>query len=171
VVTVLADTFGDLLHDIQTIGRVTGANEEADELVGEMAGTAADIQERVGGEDPVSCFFEVGFQGGFFTVGPGSFIFDLLETAGCEPVTADAKDDFPQWSVEALLQDDPDVYLVSSESGSTVRAVKGRDGFGALTAVKQDRVFLIDSDLISRPGPRVVDGLEALAEALHPGAE
>jgi iron complex transport system substrate-binding protein len=60
------------------------------------------------------------------------------------------------------------VYLVSSESGSTVEAVKNRNGFGALGAVRDDRVFLIDSDLISRAGPRVVDGLEALAEALHP---
>jgi len=171
VVTVLADTFDDLLHDIQTIGRVTGASEEADELVGQMAETAEGIQDRIADQAAVTCFFEVGYQGGFFTVGPGAFIFDLLETAGCEPVTADANDDFPQWSVEELLRDDPDVYLVSSESGSSVKAVKGRDGFGALTAVKQDRVVLIDSDLISRPGPRVVEGLEALAEALHPGAE
>jgi iron complex transport system substrate-binding protein len=70
-----------------------------------------------------------------------------------------------------LLEDDPDVYLVSSESGSTVQAVKGRNGFDSLTAVQEDRVFLIDSDLISRAGPRVVDGLEALADALHPSTD
>lgn len=171
VFTLQADTFDDLLHDLQTVGRLTGANEEAEELVTDMADHAATIEERVGEEDDVSCFFEVGFQGGFFTVGPGSFIYDLLETAGCAPVTSDASDAFPQWSVEALLEDDPDVYLVSSESGSTVEAVKGRDGFDALSAVKTDQVFLIDSDLISRAGPRVVDGLEALADALHPNTD
>lgn len=168
VFTVQAATFDDLLHDITTIGRLTGANAEADELVVEMADAAEDVERRVGEEDPVTCFFEVGYQGGFFTVGPGSFIYDLLETAGCAPVTSDAKDPFPQWSVESLLEDDPHVYLVSSESGSTVAAVKRRQGFRALTAVRQDRVFLIDSDLISRAGPRVVRGLESLAEALHP---
>lgn len=171
VFTVQADNFGDLLHDIQSVGRLTGANEEAEGLVADMSDAEASIQERVGAEPAVSCFFEVGFQGGFFTVGPGSFIYDLLQTAGCDPVTADAKDDFPQWSVEALLEDDPDVYLVSSESGSTVEAVEKRKGFGSLSAVKEHRVVLIDSDLISRAGPRVVEGLEALAEALHPDAE
>ncbi|MEX2458387.1 MAG: helical backbone metal receptor [Actinomycetota bacterium] len=168
VFTLQANTFDDLLHDLQTVGRLTGANAEADELVADMADQAGSIEVRVGEEPAVSCFFEVGFQGGFFTVGPGSFIYDLLETAGCEPVTSDASDAFPQWSVEALLEDDPEVYLVSSESGSTVQAVKRRDGFDALTSVEEDRVFLIDSDLISRAGPRVVDGLEALADALHP---
>jgi iron complex transport system substrate-binding protein len=170
VFTVQADTFDDLLHDIQSVGRLAGATRQADDLVADMSKAERTIADRIGAEPPATCFFEVGFQGGFFTVGPGSFIYDLLQKAGCDPVTSDAKDAFPQWSVEALLDDDPDVYLVSSESGSSVSAVEKRQGFGALAAVKEHRVFLIDSDLISRAGPRVVDGLEALAQALHPDA-
>jgi iron complex transport system substrate-binding protein len=85
-------------------------------------------------------------------------------------VTSDAKDAYPQWSVEELVRDDPKVYLVSSESGGTVAQVERRPGFDALSAVRQRRVFLVDSDLVSRAGPRVVAGLRDLARALHPGA-
>jgi iron complex transport system substrate-binding protein len=59
---------------------------------------------------------------------------------------------------------------VSSESGQSADAVAKRPAFGELSSVQSNSVVLIDSDLISRPGPRVVEGLRALAEALHPAA-
>jgi iron complex transport system substrate-binding protein len=146
---------------------VTGATTAAERVVARMRAGADAVKQAVASEQPVTCFFEVSFQP-LYTVGPGSFIYDLLQRAGCDPVTADAKDAYPQWSVEELVRDDPDVYLVSSESGGTVSQVERRPGYDALSAVRQHRVYLVDSDLVSRAGPRVVAGLRALAEALHP---
>ncbi|HYU58783.1 MAG TPA: helical backbone metal receptor, partial [Actinomycetota bacterium] len=108
VFTVVAAGFEDLLHDIRTIGRLTGTTAKAGTLVNDMRGRAEDVAGRVADEERVTCFFEVGFEGGFFTVGPGSLIYDLLLRAGCDPVTADADSAFPQWSVEELVADDPD---------------------------------------------------------------
>jgi iron complex transport system substrate-binding protein len=85
-------------------------------------------------------------------------------------VTSGAKTAYPQWSVEALVKENPDVYLVDSESGGSISAIRRRPGFDALTAVKRNRVFLVNGDLVARPGPRVVQGLAALAKDLHPGA-
>ena len=99
-------------------------------------------------------------------MGPGSLEYDLLRRAGCDPVTASAEDPYPQWSVEQLVEDDPDVYL-ASEFGQSLDAVTDRPGIEDLRAVRAGRVYLVDGDLISRPGPRLVEGLEALAEALH----
>ncbi|MDQ3990788.1 MAG: helical backbone metal receptor [Actinomycetota bacterium] len=165
VFTILAEDLDDALADIETVGALTGAGEEAEALTATMR---AEAEEATAGIDQrVTCFFEVGFEGGFFTVGPGSFIYDLLERAGCDPVTAEATDPFPQWSVEALVEADPDAYLVSSESGGTPQEVAERPGFEALSAVRDGRVVLIDSDLVSRPGPRVVEGLRELVAALH----
>ena len=62
------------------------------------------------------------------------------------------------------------MYLVDSESGGSISAVGRRPGFDALAAVKDGRVFLVNGDLVARPGPRVVEGLAALAKDLHPGA-
>jgi len=169
VVTVNATDFDDLLGDINTIGRITGTVSEAQSLTNGMAAGAVKIEKSVAGEPRASCFFEVFFPP-LTTVGPETFIFDLLDRAGCEPVSAGASSDYPEWSVDQLVTEDPDVYLVSSESGQSVDAVGKRPGFAGLSSVKDGRVILIDSDLISRPGPRVVEGLRALAEALYPDA-
>jgi iron complex transport system substrate-binding protein len=68
------------------------------------------------------------------------------------------------------VADGPSIYLVASESGVSPGAVAKRPGFSAIEAVARGQVFLVDSDLISRPGPRVIDGLVSLAQILHPGS-
>jgi iron complex transport system substrate-binding protein len=169
VFTVNATDFDDLLEDVEMVGRITGAVEEARKLSGAMAAEAEDVEMAIAAEPRESCFFEAYFPP-LTTVGPETFIFDLLDRAGCDPVSAGASSDYPEWSVDRLVQEDPGVYLVSSESGQSVEAVGKRPGFGELSSVQENNVILIDSDLVSRPGPRVVDGLRALAEALHPDA-
>lgn len=169
VVTVNATDFDDLLGDINTIGRITGTISEAKRLTNGMETRAEKIENAVASEPRASCFFEVFFPP-LTTLGPRTFIFDLLDRAGCDPVSAGASSDYPEWSVDQLLTEDPDVYLVSSESGQSVDGVGKRPGFAGLSSVGEGRVVLINSDLISRPGPRVVEGLGALAAALHQDA-
>ena len=169
VFTVNAENFDDLLHDIGTVGRLTGAAAEATKLAAQMSDKARQIQSEVATEAPVSCFFEA-YYPPLTTVGPKTFIFDLLKRAGCDPVSAGAKTDYAEWSVDKLVEEGPAVYLVASESGVSPGAVTKRPGFSAIAAVADGKVFLVDSDLVSRPGPRVVDGLLAFAKVLHPTA-
>jgi cobalamin transport system substrate-binding protein len=164
VFTINATDFDDLLHDIRTVGVITGASGQADALAQQMSNRAAAVEPS---GPPVSCFFEV-FYPPLTTVGPHTFIFDLLRRAGCDAVSANATSDYPEWSVESLVAEGPAVYLVASESGVSPKAVAKRPGFSAIEAVAQGKVFLVDSDLIGRPGPRVVDGLESLVQLLHP---
>jgi iron complex transport system substrate-binding protein len=169
VIATVANDFDDLLRDIATIGRATGATGEAAGLVSTMRARAAAFQAKVTAEPRVSCFFDDGlYSGAVSTVGPGSFIYDLLQRAGCDPVTSGAKSAYPQWSMEQLVKDDPHVYLIASEAGVSLKDIEKRPGFSELTAAKEGRVYVIDSDILSRPGPRVVQGLEALVRALHP---
>ena len=149
--------FDDVLHDIEPSGKVTGVPGTAHALTRNMRAAGHEVRTAIASEPGVSCFFEVSFDP-LYSVGPGSFIYDLLQRAGCDPVTSDAKDAYPQWSVEDLVRDDPDVYLVSSESGGSVQQVAHRPGYDALAAVRDQKVYLVDSDLVSRAGPRVVDG-------------
>ncbi len=169
VFTINGTDFTDLLHDISTVGAITGATEQAAGLVDHMNEEAEAVGAAVSSEGPVSCFFEA-YYPPLTTIGPRTFIFDLLKRAGCDPVSAAASSDYPEWSVDQLVADGPDVYLVASESGVSAKEVAKRPGFSAIDAVGAGRVYLVDSDLISRPGPRVVDGLVALARILHPGA-
>jgi iron complex transport system substrate-binding protein len=167
VFTIDATNLDDLLGDIATVGRLTGTEPAARTLTEEMSAEASRIQGAVAGEPRVSCFFEV-YYPPLTAAGPGTFISDLLDRAGCDSVTDQAKSDYPQWSVDDLVREDPTVYLVSSESGASPSAVARRPGFDAVRAVAEGRVQVIDSDLVSRPGPRIVQGLRLLAEALHP---
>ena len=159
----------DVLHDIETVGRLTGTAGAAGAMVAKMQAAAADVEARVAGDPAVRCFYEV-YYPPLTTVGPDTFIGDLLARAGCRSVSARARSDYPQWSVEDLVRQDPEVYLVSSESGATPKAVASRPGFDAVAAIAAGRVIPVDADLVSRPGPRVVDGLRLLARALHPEA-
>jgi iron complex transport system substrate-binding protein len=167
VVTLDATDFPDLLDDIRTVGDITGQPEAAEGLTANMQGRADDVAasvERAGG--PVTCFFEV-YYPPLTTLGPDTYIFDLLQRAGCDPVTASAKTDYPTWSVEKLVAESPDVYLTTPESAKSVQAVAARPGFDAITAVTSGHILLVDSDLVTRAGPRAIDGLEELAAALH----
>jgi len=169
VFTTDSTDLADVFHDIETVGRLTGTAGAAEAVVSKMRGEAADVEGRVAGAPAVPCFYEV-YYPPLTTVGPDTFIGDLLARAGCRSVSARAKSDYPQWSVEDLVRQDPQVYLVSSESGASPRAVASRPGFAAVAAIAAGRVVPIDADLVSRPGPRVVDGLRLLARALHPEA-
>lgn len=169
VFTINATNFDDLLHDIETVGLLTGAGDRAADLVSSMRKAESAVEARVDAEGRVGCFFEA-YYPPLTTVGPHTFIFDLLELAGCDPVSAGAKADYPEWSVERLVSESFPFYLVASESGASPKAVAARPGFRAIRAVREGKVYLVDSDLISRPGPRVVMGLEDLADVLHPGS-
>ena len=169
VVTLDAADLDDLMDDIEVAGRITGAGDAAAAVVGDLRAQAEEVEAAVAGTPRVTCFYETFFPP-LYTVGPGTFIYDLLERAGCDPVTSSAGQQYPQWSVEDLVDQGPDVYLVSSESGAGPNAVARRAGFEAIAAVAAGRVFAIDSSLAERPGPRIVEGLRLIAEALHPEA-
>jgi iron complex transport system substrate-binding protein len=165
VVTLHADDLDDLVDDIRMIGDLAGAVEEAESLATEMGTQAAEITRNAEEAGTTSCFFEV-YYPPLTTVGPHTFIFDLLERAGCDPVTEEAKTDYPEWSVDALVEEGPEVYFVTPESAKSVAAVAKRPGFGAIRAIEDGRVVLVDGDLVTRAGPRVIQGLRQLAEAL-----
>jgi len=167
VFTLNATDLDDLLADIETVGVLTGASAEAALLVSGLRERAEAVAE-ASGQDPVSCFFEVYYSPPLTTVGPNTFVYDLLERAGCEPVTSEAETDYPEWSVEQLVEEGPEVYFVTDDTGVTPKQVAKRPGFDSIPAVTNGRVEVVDGDLVTRPGPRIVDGLELLARLLHP---
>lgn len=96
-----------------------------------------------------------------FTVGPGSFVHDLIEMAGGINVAARASSPYPQLSAEEIVRTDPEVIVLADAAyGVTVEQVLARPGWSAITAVRSRRVVPVDANLMSRPGPRVVRAAE-----------
>ncbi len=104
-----------------------------------------------------------------YTVGPGSFIADIIDAAGGANVAARAATAYPQLSPEEIVRADPEVIvLADADYGVAPDSVGSRPGWSAITAVLTKRVYGITDSLVSRPGPRVADAVEAYAKLLHP---
>ena len=95
-----------------------------------------------------------------YTVGPGSFIDDLINIAGGLNIAANAGGQYPQLSPEEIVRADPEVIVYSSY-GVTPEQIASRPGWSVITAVKAKRIVKVEGSLMSRPGPRLAQAAEA----------
>jgi iron complex transport system substrate-binding protein len=105
-----------------------------------------------------------------WTSGKGTFIDSLLNLAGGKNLGSVLDSAWAKISLEEIIAQDPDIILIGNmvRTGISVDAVKARPGWDALSAIKNNHIYEFDDNLVSRPGPRLVDGLEALTLILHP---
>ena len=104
-----------------------------------------------------------------FTVGPGSYIQDLIGIAGGQNIAASATSAYPQLSAEEILRSDPEIIvLAAADYSAKPEQVAARAGWSVIAAVKNKRIFTIAPNLINRPGPRVGEAAEAYAKLVHP---
>ncbi|HEX5506393.1 MAG TPA: cobalamin-binding protein [Thermomicrobiales bacterium] len=162
-----AQSLPGVLDDITAVGRLADVNGAAATLrAGLQARLDAVAATLTGATSDPRVYVEI--DPTFYTAGPGSFINDLVTRAGGANIAADAKSPFPQLSAEAIVARDPQVIVLADEPAVTADAVKARSGWAGISAVKDNRIVVIDTNLVSRPGPRVFDALELLARAFHP---
>jgi iron complex transport system substrate-binding protein len=103
-------------------------------------------------------------------VGAGTFLHDLLRVAGATNLAAHTGMTYPIYSREAVTAEDPDVMLILSDALPALDLVTTLfPEWTRLTAVRQGRVFLVNADIVSRPGPRAVDGLALLVSLIQTG--
>jgi iron complex transport system substrate-binding protein len=154
-----------------TVGELTGHKAEAEALVTQLSLRVAVVQQKLANiKERPTVFYEIDGTDPSkpWTTGSGTFIDTLLEMAKAENVGRAMDSQYGQMSIEALLAADPDFILLGDANfGVTPEQVAARPGWGELTAVKEGRVLPFNDDLASRPGPRLVDGLEELARLLH----
>lgn len=157
---------------VEAIGLATGRTAEAEALVSDMRARIAAVAERVEGvEERPTVFYELDATDPAkpYTAGPGTWHDEFITLAGGASIAADAAMPWVQFSAEEIIARDPDLVILGDANfGVSPDDVKARPGWNVLRAVQNDAVYPIDDDLISRPGPRVVEGIEALAAILHP---
>jgi iron complex transport system substrate-binding protein len=175
VVALDATDFNGVARNIRLVGRFTGNTARADRLATDFLDRVAAVGRRVASrrsrrpkvlfllwEDPVT------------TAGPGTFIGQIIEAAGGSNVFGDVTTRYPRPSEEEILARAPEIILGTygdMNSGgpnddARRKRIRSRAGWAQIPAVRDNRITFLDEDLITRPGPRLVEGLEAVAEVL-----
>jgi iron complex transport system substrate-binding protein len=164
------DGMYDNLHQVAML---TGHDAEAGALIASLQARVKSVEGHISNaQDKPLVFYELDSTDADapWTSGPGTFIDTLISKAGGRNIGSVLESDWAQISLEELVRQNPDIILLgdSTWGGVTPEMVKQRSGWEAIAAVKNDRVFPFDDNTVARPGPRLVDGLEALAKLLHP---
>ncbi len=163
----VADTYAFL----ETLGRVLDRETEAAVLVGRLRGEITGIAAVLADEVRPTVFVELDPTP--YSVGPGSYLGELVTAAGGANIVTAAMGDFPQVDPEYVVLQDPEiVVLTDAPFGVTSADVAARPGWDGVKAVVAGRVFELDqaaADLLSRPGPRLAEAVEVLVRLFHPG--
>ncbi len=172
VVGTSKTTFDGVMADIQLVGKATRTDAQAQSVVDGMKQKLDRIKAIVAtATSKPRVYWELDATDPTkpYAPGPGSFVDDIITLAGGQNVAANAKSPYAQINGEEIIAANPDVIILSDAAyGITVDSVKARGGWATINAVKNDKVLPIDDNLVSRPGPRIVDGLEAAARLIHP---
>jgi iron complex transport system substrate-binding protein len=161
--------FDEILTSIGHIGQVTGREDQAAGIIQAMKKRKERVAAQVRNLARPRVFLQIG-DIPIVTAGPGSFADNLIALAGGENIAGDEKEMYPRWSMEEILKRSPEVILISTHNpkGDYRKVLREWGRWKTIPAVKQGRIHLIDSDLIDRPSPRIVEGLEEITKALHP---
>ena len=161
--------FNDILQSIAHIGEIVYREKEARVIIEGMRKRSQRVINLTKGLLPPRVFIQIG-DAPIVTVGKGSFADDLIRLAGGENIAGKEKEVYPRFGMEEILKRSPEVIVISSMNpkGDYHKILQEWSRWKTIPAVKNGRIHLIDSDLIDRPSPRIIDGLEELARVLHP---
>jgi iron complex transport system substrate-binding protein len=165
-------TLEGLYTNLEIVGKLSGQEAKAATLVGSLKARIAAVDAKIATvTDKPSVFYELDSTDPAkpYTAGPGSFVDQLIARAGGSNIGAILQGQWAQISLEQLVVANPHFILLGDAAyGTTPASLLTRPGWQTLSAIKENRVLPFDDNTVSRPGPRLVDGLEALAKILHP---
>jgi len=159
----------EVIDTIATIGRLSGLQEKASRLSMELTRRVDHIVEKTGSRIKPLVFLQINLRP-IMTINKNTFLHDLIMMAGGMNMTEDEPITYPRISLEEVIRKKPEVIIISSmeRGGRFEKARLEWFEWTSIPAVKAGRVHLIDSDLIDRPSPRIIEGLEVMARLIHP---
>ena len=158
-----------VFRSIEQIGEIVGHKDEASQLVQKLRERTGAVERAVKDKQPVKVFYQASGEP-LYTAGHDSYVTDLMRRAGGASVTADVPGAWPKFSNESALAARPEAIILPTGGSMGAANANVADALRQSPAVLQGRVYKINDDHLSRPGPRLVDGLEEMARALHPDA-
>ena len=167
-------SINDTIDMIEDIAYLTSAAEAGAELTSRMDKEYQQLKELVNDElenkERKRVFYEI-WSDPLYTAGKGTFIDSLIHDAGGYNVAREAEGSWPTFSLESLIDADPEVYISSAHStpnGLTLDELREREIFREISAFKNDRLYLVDQNLVNRPSPRIIEGYKEFIKAIFP---
>lgn len=158
-----------ILDTMLMLGKITGKEENARKVVEKLAIRVKYVKEKTADipmEMRPKVFYEIGHDP-IITAGPGTFVNSVITEAGGINIASDAKTDWQRYSVEAIITKEPDIIITaphanSDNNGEMLISLDSWQRFSTIPAVKNNRIYPLYSNILLRPGPRIIDGLEAM---------
>ena len=169
-VVIFADqnSFEGAYRAIRDIARLIGAEYAGASLISSMKTTVDYVKKAVKGKEAPSVYYVIGFgEYGDFTAGGDTFINQIIEMAGGNNIASEIEG--WSFSLEQIVDSNPDI-LVCSKFWNAKDLLTETNGYKDLLAVQTGNLFEIDNNMLDRQGPRLAEGLKALAEIIHPDA-
>ena len=156
-----------VFRSIEQVGQILGQTEQANAVVKKLRERTSTVQQAVQNTKPVRVFYQTSGEP-LYTIGKDAFVTDLIRRAGAVSVTADVPGAWPKYSSESALAARPEAIILPTGGSMGAANSSVTEALRNSPAVLTGRVYKINDDFLARPGPRLVDGLEAMARALHP---
>lgn len=161
-----ASSLNSIYDEILYIANLTGFKENGVKLVKDISFCAEEIQKKIPQDKKVSVYYEV-WNTPFMSAGNKSFINDIINVCGGKNIFDNLESSYPCVSQESIIAKNPEVILIPHENGLVEKDILSRDGWESIDAVKNKRIYFLDSDIFSRPGPRVSQALSTLYNYLY----
>ncbi|MDQ2905188.1 MAG: ABC transporter substrate-binding protein [Ktedonobacteraceae bacterium] len=174
VVDLPSANLTQILQQIRLVGRLTFTQDAANGLASQLQQQIDQVKTAVAGTTAPKAMIEAddSTQNKPYVFGGGSFGDELLRDAQAQNVFGSntGGGGFPQVSLEAVISANPQYIILTEDPayGGNVAAVYKRANWGNIAALKQNHVYRINSSLLGRPGPRLVEGLRCIAQIIHP---
>jgi len=166
-----ATNFDEVYESIEMMAEVTGTKDKGEELITTMQDdldVVAEKADEIDEDDMKNVYIEISPAPEIFTSGKNTFEDDILDILHAENVAKD-EDGWVELSEEAVVEMNPDVIVLTYDyTDNPVEDVMERKAWQDIDAVKDEQVYLVDTDIVSRPGPRLVEGAEELGKAIYP---
>ena len=159
------ESIASVEQEILEVGKITGHEKEAKKVVDDMEKKLKKAAGAAKKDGPIKVYWEV-WNAPYMSAGSTSFINDVIKAAGGENIFADLSDAYPMVSEETIIAREPAVILIPASTGLESSAVGLRNGWADIPAVKGGRVFVVDDNVYTRPGPRVADVVLELSDLL-----
>jgi len=159
----------DIFDNISSLAMLVHREEKANHLIATLRERLDEIKKKVEGTYCPRVFLEMGAEP-LISVGPGSFAHDLIEIAGGRNVFGQSISTYRRCTLEEILLADPEVIIICSmvSNDFCLRQRRWWNRWKNISAVRNNRICIVEANLVTRPGPRMVEGLEEIAKAIHP---